>query len=126
MSILDGYVAGLIADTLTDADIPQSMVLTRAVPPALPPRAGAVVIGVDLGGSASMTAAAFYWPETGRLECLGWFPSKPSLLHRGHWLSRAAFNGAGRRCRPGPFISRNVASVLGIFGGCGALLCDSP
>lgn len=50
---------------------------------ALPPREGGVVIGVDLGGSASMTAAAFYWPDTGRLECLGTFPSTPSLLDRG-------------------------------------------
>ena len=49
----------------------------------LPPRDGAVVIGIDLGGSASMTAAAFYWPDTGRLECLGTFPSQPSLLDRG-------------------------------------------
>ncbi|MBR9763863.1 MAG: terminase [Rhodobacteraceae bacterium] len=50
---------------------------------ALPPRQGGVIIGIDLGGSASMTAAAFYWPETGRLECLGTFPSQPSLLDRG-------------------------------------------
>lgn len=49
----------------------------------LPPRAGKVVIGVDLGGSSSMTAAAFYWPETGRLEARGWFPCVPSLLNRG-------------------------------------------
>jgi len=49
----------------------------------LPARQGPVVIGIDLGGSASMTAAAFYWPETGRLEALGWFPSQPSLLDRG-------------------------------------------
>ncbi|WP_371742163.1 terminase TerL endonuclease subunit [Pseudoruegeria sp. HB172150] len=49
----------------------------------LPPRQGSVIIGIDLGGSASMTAAAFYWPETGRLECLGTFPSVPSLLDRG-------------------------------------------
>ena len=49
----------------------------------LPPREGACVIGIDLGGSASMTAAAFYWPESGRLECLGTFPSKPSLADRG-------------------------------------------
>jgi len=49
----------------------------------LPPREGPVVIGIDLGGSASMTAAAFYWPETGRLECLGTFPAMPSLLDRG-------------------------------------------
>ena len=50
---------------------------------ALPPREGGVVIGIDLGGSASMSAAAFYWPETGRLECKGTFPSMPSLLDRG-------------------------------------------
>ena len=49
----------------------------------LPPREGSVVIGIDLGGSASMTAAAFYWPESGRLECLGTFPARPSLLDRG-------------------------------------------
>lgn len=49
----------------------------------LPPREGSVVIGIDLGGSASMTAAAFYWPQTGRLECLGTFPSQPSLNDRG-------------------------------------------
>ena len=49
----------------------------------LPPRAGPVIIGGDLGGSASMSAATYYWPDTGRLEALGWFPSKPSLLARG-------------------------------------------
>ena len=49
----------------------------------LPPREGACVVGIDLGGSASMTAAAFYWPATGRLESHGWFPSAPSLLDRG-------------------------------------------
>lgn len=48
-----------------------------------PPRQGQVVIGIDLGGSASMSAGAFYWPETGRLECLGTFPARPSLLDRG-------------------------------------------
>jgi len=48
-----------------------------------PSRAGPVVVGIDLGGSASMSAAAFYWPETGRLEVQGWFPSRPSLLDRG-------------------------------------------
>lgn len=50
---------------------------------SLPPREGQVIIGIDLGGSASMSAAAFYWPTTGRLECLAWFPSKPGLLDRG-------------------------------------------
>lgn len=49
----------------------------------LPPREGGVVIGIDLGGSASMTAAAFYWPDTSRLEAIGTFPTSPSLLDRG-------------------------------------------
>lgn len=49
----------------------------------LPPREGGCIIGIDLGGSASMSAAAFYWPDTGRLEAHGWFPSKPGLLDRG-------------------------------------------
>ncbi len=48
-----------------------------------PPREGGVVVGIDLGGSASMTAAAYYWPETGRLEAYGTFPGVPSLLDRG-------------------------------------------
>ena len=56
-----------------------------------PPRKGGVVIGIDLGGSASMTAAGFYWPETGRLECRGWFPSQPGLADRG------ASDGVGGR-----------------------------
>lgn len=50
---------------------------------ALPPRSGPVVVGVDLGGSASMTGAAYYWFETGRLEARGFFPSVPNLLDRG-------------------------------------------
>ena len=49
----------------------------------LPPRQGSVVIGVDIGGSAAMTAAAFYWPMTGRLETIAAFPSVPKLIDRG-------------------------------------------
>ncbi|QDY69317.1 terminase large subunit domain-containing protein [Qingshengfaniella alkalisoli] len=49
----------------------------------LPPREGPCVLGVDLGGSRSMSAAALYWPETGRLEAVGAFPSVPSLANRG-------------------------------------------
>lgn len=49
----------------------------------LPDRAGPVVVGIDLGGSASMSAAAFFWPETGRLEAVGAFPGHPNLEARG-------------------------------------------
>ena len=56
-----------------------------------PPRQGSVVIGLDLGGSASMSAAAFYWPDSGRLECWGAFPDEPTLAVRG------VNDGVGRR-----------------------------
>jgi phage terminase large subunit-like protein len=49
----------------------------------LPARAGPLVVGLDLGGSASMSAAAFFWPQTGRLTVRGWFPSRPGLRDRG-------------------------------------------
>ena len=44
--------------------------------------AGAYVLGVDLGGSASMTAAAGYWPDTGALRVRGAFPAVPDLDKR--------------------------------------------
>ena len=49
----------------------------------LPPKAGPVFIGLDVGEASSMTAAAFYWPQTGRLEGMGAFPAEPSLDARG-------------------------------------------
>ena len=60
-------------------------------PDDLPPRDGPCILGVDLGGSRSMSAAAFYWPNTGRLEALGTFPATPSLADRG------ASDGVARR-----------------------------
>lgn len=49
----------------------------------LPPRQGPCVLGTDLGGSRSMSAASYYWPETGRLEAVGTFPAVPGLADRG-------------------------------------------
>src|SRR5690606_17232635 len=58
--------------------------LTAEVPPEeLPPRDGECVLGVDLGGSRSMSAAALYWPRSGRLEAVGTFPAVPGLSDRG-------------------------------------------
>ena len=48
-----------------------------------PPRSGPCCLGVDLGGSTSMTCAVAYWPVTGRFECWGAFPDNPSLQLRG-------------------------------------------
>lgn len=50
-------------------------------PDDLPRREGPCILGVDLGGSRSMSAAALYWPDTGRLEAVGAFPGKPSKQH---------------------------------------------
>ena len=44
--------------------------LAAVAPDALPPREGECILGVDLGGSRSMSAAALYWPATGRLEAV--------------------------------------------------------
>jgi len=71
----------------------------------LPPREGECIVGVDLGGSASMSAASFYWPATGRLEALGTFPSNPTLAARG-----AADGVSGRYVE---MFERGELSVLG-------------
>ncbi len=44
---------------------------------------GPMVLGVDAGGSAAMSAACGYWPETGRLEALAMFAAIPDLSERG-------------------------------------------
>ena len=44
---------------------------------------GPCVWGVDLGGSAAMSAVCAYWPDTGRLVVLAAFPSTPTLSERG-------------------------------------------
>ena len=71
----------------------------------LPPRSGPVVVGIDLGGSASMTAAAFYWPETGRLEAVGTFPSQP--------VARRPRGRDGVSGRYGEMRDRGELTVLG-------------
>lgn len=98
-------------------------------PDALPARSGACILGVDLGGSRSMSAAAFYWPETGRLECLGTFPAIPSLADRG-----AADGVSGRYVEmqergelftmgentvpPGPWLAQIMRHLDGIAPAC--------
>ena len=54
-------------------------------------RAGPCVVGVDLGGSSSMTAAAAYWPRTGRIEVRAALPGIPALEER------ALADGVGTR-----------------------------
>ena len=56
-----------------------------------PDRLGPCFLGIDLGGSTSMTAAAAYWPEVSRLETWGAFGDEPGLADRGE------ADGVGRR-----------------------------
>ena len=44
---------------------------------------GPYVLGIDLGGSAAMSAAAGYWLNTGRLNAFSLFGSIPDLRKRG-------------------------------------------
>ena len=48
-----------------------------------PPRKGPCVVGFDMGGSRSLTAAAVLWPENLRLECSGACGDNPDLVDRG-------------------------------------------
>ena len=49
----------------------------------LPERDGLCVVGLDAGGSSSMTCAVGLWPRTGRMEAWAAFPAVPDLRERG-------------------------------------------
>ena len=46
-------------------------------------RTGPFILGIDLGTSSAMSAAAGYWPASGRLESIACFPEEPGLAERG-------------------------------------------
>jgi phage terminase large subunit-like protein len=99
----------------------------------LPGRSGSVVVGIDLGGSASMSAAAYFWPDTGRLEAVGAFPSKPNLEARGeadaagdlyvNMHQRKELDVLGERTVPiGPWLASVLRRVEG--EAIAAVVCD--
>jgi phage terminase large subunit-like protein len=101
----------------------------EVAPDQLPPRDGPCVLGIDLGGSRSMSAAAFYWPNTGRLEALGTFPSFPTLADRGASDSVGdRYLQMHERCElsvlgentvpPGPWLAEIVRQLDGIQPAC--------
>ena len=50
----------------------------------LPPaRDGAYILAFDMGGASAMTAAAGFWPTTGRAEVVAVIGGVPSLAERG-------------------------------------------
>lgn len=44
---------------------------------------GSYVLGLDLGGSVSQSAAVGYWPLTGAVRCIVGYPATPNLSERG-------------------------------------------
>ena len=90
----------------------------------LPPRDGPCYVGIDLGGSVSMTAAVAYWPLTRRLETFAAFPDTPGLAKRGEYdgagqiYERAAVNGdlvlhPGRVVNAGRFVGDTLDALAG-------------
>ena len=89
----------------------------------VPKREGPMVMGVDLGGAASMSAVACYWPMTGWFEVTAALPGVPALRDRsrgdgvGDLYVRMAEEGAlmvqpGTRVTPvGPLLARVLADV---------------
>ena len=95
-----------------------------------PPREGPVALAFDLGGSASMTAAVAYWPETGRLEARGAFPADPGLAARGKadFVGDRYVNMAERgeiRTYPGKVtpVARFLTDFAGSIEGCEVIGC---
>ena len=88
-----------------------------------PPRAGRCVVGLDLGGSSSMTAAVALW-ESGRVETWAGFPDTPELLERSQTdgagtVYAVAHNAGELELWPGrvvpavQFVSRVVRALAG-------------
>ena len=92
---------------------------------ALPERKGQCYLGIDLGGSVSLTAAAALWPASGRLELWAALPDVPPLRDRSisdgvrGLYERAAERGELRLC-PG-----RVADLPLFLGGVAAALSGS-
>ena len=72
-------------------------------------RAGPLVWGIDLGGSAAMSAVAGYWPRTGALNVVAAFPSVPDLAERGRLDGVAGLYG--QMCHRGELLTLGGRAV---------------
>lgn len=68
-------------DMVIDPDVWESRCVVER--DALPAPSGRVAVGLDIGAGSTMTAAAFYWPATGRAEVCGAVAAEPDLSKRG-------------------------------------------
>ena len=94
----------------------------RAEAEDLPPRTGPLIVGVDAGGNAAMSAASGYWPGTGPLGIGGDVQRDPVVVRtrRTRWRRRAvradrgawrAARGARARGEPGGFADGSARPV---------------
>ena len=93
--------------------------------------AGPYVLGLDLGTTAAMSAAAGFWPETGRLEGLACYGDTPDLRSRGladgvGSLYRTCFERGELITSPGRVSSLRelLDEVWGRWGSPSAIVCD--
>ena len=75
-------LADVVSGVLLEADVWEDIEGEAA-------REGEYILGLDLGGSTAQSAAAAWWPSTGRLEGFAVFPERPNLA------TRATNDGAG-------------------------------
>ena len=98
---------------------------------ALPEMHGRYALGLDLGQNAAMSAAAAFFPDSGRLEAVAAFPEYPSLAARGladgignlylKMHSKGELIVAGRRVSD---IGALLRECLTRFGVPGVIVCD--
>ena len=88
-------------------------------------------LGLDLGQNEAMSAAAAFWPETGRLEAVACFPEVPTLQERG--LADGVGSLYVRMAEAGDLIvaGRRVSSIEELLTEClerwgtpGVIVCD--
>lgn len=118
-------------------DVAENVLLTpeawgRCEVETLPERRGPLVVGVDLGGSGGMTAAAGFWPASQRLEAFAVIGGIPDLAERGRrdsvgtLYTTMARRGelvalAGRRV---PDYGEFVREILARWGPPSLIVCD--
>ena len=76
------YDMNQVAEPGTETLVPADAWL-RCVTDDPPDPSGDCYVGIDCGGSQSMTSAAVFYVKTGLLEVIGGFPAEPDLRKRG-------------------------------------------
>jgi len=92
---------------------------------------GPLILGIDLGGGMAMSAAAAFFPESGRLEAFATLPANPDLSERGRAdavgnLYRDMADREELHVTPGhaPDVAALVREAVKRYGQPAAVVCD--